>query len=86
MVLILIGAAVLSLLLGKYLEAGAIGAIVVLFLTPSAALLNLQHSHGQGPEPRPVAALLWCGHLPRNSSTSVDGDAVGGMWALTHGH
>ncbi len=31
MVLILIGAAVLSLLLGKYLEAGAIGAIVVLF-------------------------------------------------------
>jgi Ca2+-transporting ATPase len=33
MVLILIGAAVLSLLLGKYLEAGAIGAIVVLFAT-----------------------------------------------------
>ncbi len=31
MVLILIGAAVLSLLLGEYLEAGAIGAIVVLF-------------------------------------------------------
>ncbi|MGB3734107.1 MAG: HAD-IC family P-type ATPase, partial [Ilumatobacter sp.] len=31
MVLILIGAALLSLLLGKYLEAGAIGAIVVLF-------------------------------------------------------
>jgi P-type Ca2+ transporter type 2C len=31
MVLILIGAAVLSLMLGKYLEAGAIGAIVVLF-------------------------------------------------------
>jgi Ca2+-transporting ATPase len=31
MVLILIGAGVLSLLLGKYLEAGAIGAIVVLF-------------------------------------------------------
>jgi Ca2+-transporting ATPase len=31
MVLILIGASVLSLLLGKYLEAGAIGAIVVLF-------------------------------------------------------
>jgi Ca2+-transporting ATPase len=31
MVLILIGAAMLSLLLGKYLEAGAIGAIVVLF-------------------------------------------------------
>ncbi len=31
MVLILIGAAVLSLLLGKFLEAGAIGAIVVLF-------------------------------------------------------
>jgi Ca2+-transporting ATPase len=31
MVLILIGAAVLSLVLGKYLEAGAIGAIVVLF-------------------------------------------------------
>ncbi|MGE0140156.1 MAG: cation-translocating P-type ATPase [Ilumatobacteraceae bacterium] len=31
MVLILIGAAVLSLALGKYLEAGAIGAIVVLF-------------------------------------------------------
>ena len=31
MVLILIGAAVLSLTLGKYLEAGAIGAIVVLF-------------------------------------------------------
>ena len=31
MVLILIGAALLSLVLGKYLEAGAIGAIVVLF-------------------------------------------------------
>ncbi len=31
MVLILIGAAVLSFLLGKYLEAGAIAAIVVLF-------------------------------------------------------
>ena len=31
MVLILIGAALLSLMLGKYLEAGAIGAIVVLF-------------------------------------------------------
>ncbi|WP_083914043.1 cation-translocating P-type ATPase [Ilumatobacter nonamiensis] len=31
MVLILIGAALLSLILGKYLEAGAIGAIVVLF-------------------------------------------------------
>ncbi|MEP1122414.1 MAG: cation-translocating P-type ATPase [Ilumatobacter sp.] len=31
MVLILIGAAFLSLLLGKYLEAGAIGAIVILF-------------------------------------------------------
>ena len=31
MVLILIGAAVLSLLLGKYLKATAIGAIVVLF-------------------------------------------------------
>jgi Ca2+-transporting ATPase len=31
MVLILIGAAILSLILGKYLEAGAIGAIVVLF-------------------------------------------------------
>ena len=31
MVLILIAAAVLSLFLGKYLEAGAIGAIVVLF-------------------------------------------------------
>ena len=31
MVLILIAAAVLSLFLGKYLEAGAIGAIVILF-------------------------------------------------------
>jgi len=31
MVLILIGAALLSLILGKYLEAGAIGAIVILF-------------------------------------------------------
>jgi P-type Ca2+ transporter type 2C len=31
MVVILIGAALLSLVLGKFLEAGAIGAIVVLF-------------------------------------------------------
>jgi P-type Ca2+ transporter type 2C len=40
MVLILIGASVLSLVLGKYLEAGAIGTIVVLF-----ALLGFMQEH-----------------------------------------